>query len=143
MEERFWAAIDKRGPNGCWIWMRARTTAGYGNINLPGKEGRAIYTHRYAYELLVGPIPEGLVIDHLCRNRVCCNPEHLEPVENRENILRGDRVAMAWRGRLTHCKRGHPFDAENTNITPAGRRECRTCQREKMRRIRAARKAVA
>ena len=82
-EGRFWAKVDRSGS--CWLWLAA-TSHGYGTFQSNGKLVRA---HRYAYELLVGPIPGGLVIDHLCRTTACVNPEHLEPVTQRENLLRG------------------------------------------------------
>jgi HNH endonuclease len=91
--ERFWAKINKGGPipehrsdlGPCWLWTAA-TNYGYGVFRI---DRRSIYAHRYAYELLVGPIPDGLQLDHLCRVPPCVNPTHLEPVTHRENILRG------------------------------------------------------
>ena len=82
--------VDK--ATGCWLWTRALQPAGYGRISV---NGRLIYTHRAAYEAFVGPIPEGMDIDHLCRVRSCCNPDHLEPVTRRENLLRGDTLTAA------------------------------------------------
>jgi hypothetical protein len=79
-----------------------------------------------AYELAIGPIPEGLTIDHLCRNRGCVNPAHLEAVTNRTNLLRGDGIA-ALNARKTHCKRGHEFTPENTYVWREGTRACRAC----------------
>ncbi|MDP9224875.1 MAG: HNH endonuclease [Actinomycetota bacterium] len=98
--------------------------------------------HRVAYELLVGPIPEGLTLDHLCRNTSCVNPQHLEPVTVRENVLRG----MGWGAknkRKTHCHRGHPFDAKNTLRIPGGTRKCRTCANQASREYRLRKKASA
>jgi hypothetical protein len=114
--------IDADGD--CWVWTGARTSKGYGNIN-----GRA--AHRLVYEALVGPIPVGLWIDHLCRNRPCVNPDHLEPVPPRENVIRGAGLAAAKAGQ-THCVNGHLFDEANTRYETRGnyqRRSCRACAR--------------
>ncbi len=89
--------------------------------------------HRFAYELLVGPIPDGLVIDHLCRVRHCVNPAHMEPVTRWENTLRGGSFS-AVAARQTHCVNGHPFDEENTHVDRRGFRRCRACNRERLRR---------
>lgn len=107
----------------CWVWGGYLNQAGYGRISVNGQHKR---THRVAYELLVGPIPEGLHLDHLCRNRACWNPEHLEPVTNAENILRGT-APSAENARKSHCPKGHPYDEANTLIRPNGRRRCRAC----------------
>lgn len=114
--------MDKvqRTADGCW-----QVKPGPNGYGVLGVEGRTLYAHRYVYERLVGPIPAGLVIDHLCRNRACCNPEHLEPVTQRENCLRGARAGS----RVPECKRGHAYDDENTALTGQGYRYCRTCQR--------------
>lgn len=131
--ERFWEKVDKRGPDECWIWTAA-TRHGYGSM---GFNGKMVYSHRWLYEQAVGPIPDGLDLDHLCRNRKCVNPAHLEPVTTRENILRGEGQC-AKNARKTHCKRGHEFTPENTYWhASTGRRRCRVCRRETSRKWRA------
>ena len=121
---RFWAKVDKSGS--CWLWKGAISADGYGNI-MTGHRGKCLRAHRVAYELLVGPIPSGLTLDHLCRNRACVNPRHLEAVTNKENILRGEASA-AVNARKESCKRGHLLSGANLYVQPNGQRECRTCK---------------
>lgn len=129
--ERFWAKVDTSSE--CWIWTAAKQK-GYGHFVSDGHHYRA---HRVAYEWLVGSIPAGLQIDHLCRNRACVNPDHMEPVTRKENIARGFSLS-ARRKRQTHCQRGHEFDPVNTYIDKLGRRNCRTCGMLRARARRAA-----
>ena len=126
---RFWQHVRVRS-NGCWQWVGSREAKGYGRFWLNGKHRKA---HRVAYELMVGPIPAGYTIDHLCRNRDCVRPSHLDPVTNRENVLRGEGVT-ANHARQTHCTNGHEFTPENTYIRPRGQRSCRECARAAHRR---------
>lgn len=111
--------------SGCWDWQRKRDRHGYGHIKVGGRD---ILAHRASYEAFVAEIPAGLTIDHLCKNTACVNPLHLEPVTNRENILRSDGIA-ARSARLTSCHRGHPFDEQNTYRDARGSRHCRACNR--------------
>jgi hypothetical protein len=120
--ERFSAKVDRSGD--CWVWTGSRSTGGYARV-WDGK--RVVQAHRLSYELFVGPIPDGLYLDHLCRNRRCVKPEHLEPVTNQENQRRGVNPRSAQ----THCKHGHPFDESNTYWRPSGGRNCRECHRIK------------
>lgn len=130
----FWRRVDKNGDGGCWLWTGAKTSNGYGYLNTDG--GRRL-AHRFSYESLVGPIPAGLQLDHLCRVRHCVNPTHLEPVTQRENVLRGEGLSAA-NARKTHCSRGHEYTPENTYIYAEGRRHCRPCALANARARRAA-----
>jgi len=126
---RFWAKV-RVSENGCWEWMGARAK-GYAHFSVGSRiDGsyRSIRGHRLAYETMIGPIPPLLEPDHLCRNRACVQPEHIELVTMRENILRGNGPS-ALNARKTHCLRGHPFDEINTCSLRTGKRECRACRR--------------
>ena len=120
---RFWEKVEKAGDADCWTWTGAKKNLGYGNVRYLG---RVLAAHRVAYELLIGPIPDGLVLDHLCRNPRCVNPAHLEPVTQQANTLRGEGRA-AQQAKRTHCPAGHPYSPENT-YRLAGRRYCRACR---------------
>lgn len=121
--DRFWSKVEK-GP-GCWEWTSQLDSRGrYGHFRLDGKVVRA---HRVAYELVKGPIPVGLQIDHLCRNPRCVNPDHLEAVTAQVNTLRGTSPAAAHAAK-TQCPQGHPYNDENTKWY-RNRRFCRECVR--------------
>lgn len=111
----------------CWNFTGGLDRDGYGRAFLNGKQGRA---HRIVYEALVGPIPKGLVIDHLCRNRRCVNPDHMETVTIAENVRRGDNV-VALNPTKTHCPQGHPYSGENLYYDPRGWRGCKACRNAK------------
>lgn len=137
---RFWMRVDKTtSPDGCWLWTGSLTEKGYGNVKL---NKRLVGVHRLAYQWAKGPIPEGLQIDHLCRVRHCVNPDHLEAVTLKVNVLRGVGIT-AMQARQTHCVQGHPFDGPNTAYTPRGSRVCRACKRDVQRRQVAKKKAAA
>lgn len=139
LEERFWPKVD-RNPDGCWLWTAGVDGHGYGQIHFKGRHRRA---HRIAYELAVGPIPEGLVINHLCCTPRCVRPDHLETVSVAENNHYADHVLFI-RSAVTHCKNGHEFTPENTYIFPGrGSRDCRTCRRARMDAFRARRRGAA
>lgn len=141
-EERFWLKVDKNGPGGCWLWTGHIYDAGYGCF----KAGGQVSAHRFAYELLVGPIPEGLVLDHIkkngCTSRACVKAvadeyglAHLEPVTNQENTLRGEMMKVNLS--KTHCPNGHEYVGYNVIICKNGSRQCRACGVERAARDRA------
>jgi hypothetical protein len=131
---RLLAKIHIDPTAGCWEFTGCRLRgSGYGRI---GWDGRLWLTHRVTYTLMVGPIPDDLEIDHLCKNKPCCNPAHLEAVTRSENLRRGtqgDHLA-AFELAKTHCPARHPYDAANTYFTPRGHRQCRICKAEANRR---------
>lgn len=120
------AVVDMVVVGDCWEWQGNVSTDGYGRVEI---DGRAWLVHRLFYEALVGPIPDGLQIDHLCRNRSCVNPDHLEPVTMQENIRRGAPGAWERRQRRTHCKKGHRYDGHD-----GVKRYCSVCRRNSKRR---------
>lgn len=124
LNERFWAKVQKDDATDCWLWTGALNSTGYGQWGVVGKSRS---THRVAYEALVGPIPDGLTIDHLCRVKVCCNPAHLEPVTIAENIRRAGAA-------IEQCVNGHDYTAENTLRNSQGHRYCRECNNARRRK---------
>lgn len=128
---RFWSKVDKGDGTGCWLWTSSQNQVGHGVFTeRRGGPTKSSSAHRVAYEYLVGPIPAGLQLDHLCRNPPCVNPAHLEPVTPKENNRRANE--QDGRGAYkTHCPQGHPYSLENTrvNVDPSGQlhRSCRAC----------------
>jgi len=151
--ERFWAKVDKSGD--CWMWMGSRTKNGYGSCHMEGER----LAHRWAYKDLIGPIPDGLHIDHLCRVRTCVNPDHLEAVTQAVNNRRADQTAFRTAAReaikrnnaarraaalaQTHCKRGHEFTEQNTIWQKGRTRVCRACAYEAVKRYQERKRATA
>lgn len=131
VRDRIMASVVVDVDTGCWNWQKSRNELGYGRIGIGSRTDgtRGVgHAHRVSYETFVGPIPEGLHIDHLCRNPSCVNPEHLEPVTVWVNVIERGQGPVARQSRQTHCKRGHPFDEENTYHN-RGKRYCRACVR--------------
>ncbi len=130
--ERFWSRVRTGARDDCWLWEGSMRRDGYGQFSVGGRSNRRqMMPHRIAYEMIIGPIPVGKILDHLCRVRHCVNPRHLEPVTNRENVLRGDGVT-ARNARKTHCPQGHPLAGHNLVPTflRMGARKCRRCHAE-------------
>lgn len=141
--ERFWEKVIHM-PEGCWDWIGGLDGGGYPCWKPNGKNIRA---HVWIYKMILGPIPYGYEVDHLCSNRACVNPSHLEavpPLINHRRAIMGYKPN--WQSKQTHCRKGHPYDEENTRWTEgknghsAPTRVCRTCARETMRQIRKERK---
>lgn len=135
LAERFHEKYVVDDETGCWVWAACLSKDGYGSIARGLGQGTA-QAHRVSYELLVGSIPSGLCIDHLCRNRACVNPLHLEVVTLATNVLRGEGVA-ASHAQKTTCKNGHAFDGTRRD----GKRRCLRCLAESQRRYRARKRA--
>jgi hypothetical protein len=132
--DRFFACVAEDGE--CWRWIGYTGTHGYGVLSVEGRQRGA---HRVAYELLRAEIPDGLQIDHLCRNPACVNPWHLEPVTPRVNTLRNSSP-IAHQASRDSCPNDHEYTPENLRITPSGQRVCRICERNRDARKRAAKR---
>lgn len=130
-EKRFWEKVDyaEKSEDDCWIWIGKKNNYGYGIICRSQKE---LSAHRVSYERTFGKIPRGMVIDHLCRNRACVNPLHMQVVTNVENVMRG-MSPYAQKKRWTHCHNGHSLSGENLKIRKNGTRFCRECDKLRAR----------
>lgn len=138
--EKFWLYVNKNGdvPNcnpslgHCWIWTGAKNSRKFPSYGIFSYRSRKFYAHRLSYCIVHGEIPLGLQIDHLCRNKECVNPSHLEAVTSRENSLRGTSQS-AINAKKTHCPKGHPLSGDNLKTNNSGR-QCRICARESSRK---------
>ena len=125
--KRLWSKVVKGpGENDCWGWTDVLSKDGYAYLGVDGRKGGKFLVHRLLYELMIGPIPEGKELDHLCRNRWCVRPDHQEPVTRQVHILRGETI-VARNAVATHCPQGHPYDMFNT-YWYKGSRQCRRCK---------------
>ncbi len=127
--ERFWSKVDK--TESCWNWIAGKDSKGYGSFWLAPTMRVA---HRISYEMARGDIPIGLELDHLCRNRGCVNPDHLEPVTHYVNVLRAPLAVGTLNSAKTHCPAGHEYTPENTSFGGRGGRVCKECKRAQSRR---------
>jgi hypothetical protein len=119
-------------PNGCWRWTSTTSQEGYGIFQVGGRKGKVFKAHRYFYEFFKSArIPDGMTIDHLCRNKACVNPQHLEVVTSGENSRRAGPYTV--NANKTKCKHGHPLSGDNLRIDAAGKRVCITCKSIKSR----------
>lgn len=134
LKSRFLSKVEKAGS--CWNWLGYIEKEGYGACSVKGVMWKA---HRVSFELFKNEIPEGFQIDHLCRNRKCVNPEHLDAVTPKINVLRSN-APTAVNARRTHCRRGHELRGENLHVTTIGGRRCKACHRVVKKRHRLARR---
>ncbi len=136
--ERFWSKVDKNGPVGqhrpdlgpCWVWIAGKRADGYGRFDVNGRPERA---HRFSFEMTSGAIPKDMVLDHLCRNRACVNPDHLQLTTRKGNAVAPGSMVGRTTGEKnrakTHCPKGHEYTPENTRVSKRGLRHCKECNR--------------
>lgn len=137
LQERFWSKVNTKGPlpmdrpklGNCWVWTAGKFTSGYGAI---GYEGKTVAAHRLSWLMAHGAWPTAQ-INHLCRNRACVRPSHLEDVSCRENLLDSPITKATANAAKTHCPHGHEYTPENTRTTKGGLRQCIACGRERSR----------
>jgi len=130
LPQRFWNKVTL-SENGCWLWTAFKDKYGYGRFHAGiQKTPQVAFAHRFAYENLVGPIPDGMEPDHTCHNPACVNPDHLQPVTHQQNVQRGlaGYVQSVRMKAKTHCPKGHPYDEQNTGYAKNGSRYCKICQ---------------
>jgi hypothetical protein len=139
--QRVWSKVDIADPLGCWVWRGTRNREGYGLVSLGAEHNhRTGRVHRWVYEQARGPIPKGLVLDHLCRVRSCCNPTHLEAVTHTENQRRSRKGGFARENAAkTECPRGHAF--ADHGYVDQGKRRCRVCRNAWKRKYERAQRA--
>lgn len=137
VDSRFWSYVARSAT--CWTWTGATSDQGYGVFAV--RHHVQVKAHRFAFEITRGPIPAGLVLDHLCRNRSCVNPSHLEPVDNVENVMRG-YSPQAVNARTQKCAQGHEFETKIRASSGKPRRYCRECHNAQRRERRAARRTA-
>lgn len=124
---RFWSYVDKRSTDACWPWLRATPAPGYGEFSGGGTRVKA---HRASFYINIGPIPDGMVIDHVCRNRACVNPAHLRAVDHRTNSIENSTSFAARNAQKTHCPKWHVL--AGSNLVPSQKtRKCRICLNER------------
>lgn len=140
IDERFWSKVTGGGVETCWEWVAYRDQNGYGRFGVGGRSGGMDMAHRVSWRLLRGDIPAGLQLDHLCFNRACVNPWHLDPCTNEVNSRRSTaaQVNAARQLAITSCPQGHAYDEQNTRVKRNGSRACRACARAYAAKRRAA-----